>query len=131
MASVFCEAYSSGTVRDSHPVPYYALVCTVSAAKLMVFFNIITFGTTLFVTVRNAEADYRRIVVYFWKKLTTMASIKVKFRPSVIEGHKGLVYYQIIHGRKVRAVGSGHYVLPDEWDSARREFDSCASKKIF
>lgn len=48
-----------------------------------------------------------------------MASIKVKFRSSVIEGHKGLVYYQIIHGRKVRAVGSGHYVLPDEWDSAR------------
>lgn len=31
-----------------------------------------------------------------------MTSIKVKFRPSTVVGNEGVIYYQIIHDRKVR-----------------------------
>ena len=31
-----------------------------------------------------------------------MASVKVKFRPSAIEGKEGTVYYQIIQNRVIR-----------------------------
>lgn len=48
-----------------------------------------------------------------------MASIKVKFRPSAIDGHKGTIYYQIIHNRKVRQLLSDYKVLQTEWDESR------------
>ena len=48
-----------------------------------------------------------------------MASIKVKFRPSTVADHEGTVYYQIIHGRKVRQLLSDYHVLPSEWDENR------------
>lgn len=48
-----------------------------------------------------------------------MASIKVKFRPSTVADHEGTVYYQIIHGRKVRQLLYDYHVLPSEWDDNR------------
>lgn len=45
-----------------------------------------------------------------------MASIKVKFRPSTVTDHEGTIYYQIIHGRKVRQLLSDCHVLHSEWD---------------
>lgn len=48
-----------------------------------------------------------------------MASIKVKFRPSSVADHEGTIYYQIIHGRKVRQLPSGYKVFPTEWDESR------------
>lgn len=48
-----------------------------------------------------------------------MASIKVKFRPSTVADHEGTVYYQIIHGRKVRQLLSDYHVMPSEWDENR------------
>ncbi|MDE7125502.1 MAG: site-specific integrase, partial [Muribaculaceae bacterium] len=48
-----------------------------------------------------------------------MSSIKVKFRPSAIIGREGTIYYQIIHGRKVRQLLSDHRVYPSEWDARR------------
>lgn len=48
-----------------------------------------------------------------------MASIKVKFRPSIIDGHQGTVYYQIIHDRKVRQYHADYKVFPYEWDDKR------------
>ena len=49
----------------------------------------------------------------------TMASIKVKFRPSSVDGHEGTIYYQIIHERKVRQVVTLYHVFPAEWDAHR------------
>ncbi len=46
-----------------------------------------------------------------------MASIKVKFRPSTIEGKEGTVYYQIIHERCIRQLLTAHKLLPSEWDN--------------
>ncbi len=48
-----------------------------------------------------------------------MASIKVKFRPSVVAEHEGTIYYQIIHERKVRQLPTGYKVFPSEWDEGR------------
>lgn len=48
-----------------------------------------------------------------------MASIKVKFRPSTVADHEGSVYYQIIHGRKVRQLLSDYHIMPPEWNENR------------
>lgn len=48
-----------------------------------------------------------------------MASIKVKFRPSTVDGHEGTIYYQIIHERKPRQIYPDYHVLPTEWDDRR------------
>ncbi len=48
-----------------------------------------------------------------------MASVKVKFRSSVIAGRKGTIYYQVIHERKVRQLMSAYRVFPFEWDDRR------------
>ena len=33
-----------------------------------------------------------------------MASVKVKFRPSTVNGREGTLYYQVIHNRVVRQI---------------------------
>lgn len=53
-----------------------------------------------------------------------MASIKVKFRPSAIEGREGTIYYQIIHDRKVRQLLPGYHVFPGEWNSGKGTVDT-------
>ena len=45
-----------------------------------------------------------------------MASIKVKYRPSTTNGKEGSIYYQIIHGRTVRQIGTDFRVFDTEWD---------------
>lgn len=48
-----------------------------------------------------------------------MASIKVKYRASSVEDHEGAIYYQIIHGRKIRQLNTDYHVRKDEWDDNR------------
>lgn len=48
-----------------------------------------------------------------------MASIKTKFRPSAVAGQEGTIYYQIIHGRKVRQLSTPYRIFPTEWDDKR------------
>lgn len=45
-----------------------------------------------------------------------MASIKVKYRPSTASGKEGSIYYQVIHGRTVRQIGTDFRVFDTEWD---------------
>lgn len=45
-----------------------------------------------------------------------MTSVKVKFRPSDIDGEQGLIYYQLIHKRVVRQITSGLRVFSREWN---------------
>lgn len=45
-----------------------------------------------------------------------MTSIKLKFRPSSVDGKEGCIYYQIIHNRKVRQLHTDYRILPEEWD---------------
>ncbi|MBQ4392668.1 MAG: site-specific integrase [Prevotella sp.] len=45
-----------------------------------------------------------------------VTSIKVKFRPSSVDGKEGCIYYQVIHSRMVRQVNTAYKVFADEWD---------------
>lgn len=44
-------------------------------------------------------------------------SIKIKFRPSTVEGKEGSIYFQIIHNRKVRQLNTDYKVFACEWDA--------------
>lgn len=46
-----------------------------------------------------------------------MASVKVKFRPSTVNGKEGTLYYQVIHNRVVRQINTGYKLFVLEWDS--------------
>ena len=48
-----------------------------------------------------------------------MASVKVKFRPSTIEGKEGTIYYQIIQNRVIRQLKTDYRIFTDEWNEAR------------
>ena len=45
-----------------------------------------------------------------------MASVKVKFRPSSVNGKEGSIYYQVIHNRVVRQIGTDYRIFESEWD---------------
>lgn len=45
-----------------------------------------------------------------------MASIKVKFRPSTVEGKEGILYYQIILNRIVRQLKTDYRIFASEWN---------------
>lgn len=46
-----------------------------------------------------------------------MTSIKVKFRPSTVEGKEGGIYFQIIHNRVVRQMNTDYKIFATEWDA--------------
>ena len=46
-----------------------------------------------------------------------MTSIKVKFRPSTVDGKEGGLYFQIIHNRVVRQLNTDYKVFAEEWDA--------------
>ena len=48
-----------------------------------------------------------------------MASIRVKFRNSSIEGKEGIIFYQLIHDRTVRQISTAHHILPSEWNDKK------------
>ena len=45
-----------------------------------------------------------------------MASIKLKFKQSTLKGHKGTIYYQIIHDRRVKQLFTRYHLYNNEWD---------------
>ena len=47
-----------------------------------------------------------------------MASVKVKFRPSTIDGKEGAVYYQIIQNRVIRQLKTDYRIFTNEWNEA-------------
>ena len=46
-----------------------------------------------------------------------MTSIKIKFRPSTVNGKEGGLYFQIIHNRVVRQLNTDYKVFAEEWDA--------------
>lgn len=45
-----------------------------------------------------------------------MASIKLKFRPSIVSGKEGTIYYQIIHKRVIRQMNTDYRLFKEEWN---------------
>lgn len=48
-----------------------------------------------------------------------MTIVKVKFRPSTVEGRPGTIVYFVTHRRVVRQITTGYKVFPHEWDDKR------------
>ncbi len=48
-----------------------------------------------------------------------MVSVKLKFKPSKIEGKESSLFYQLIYLRKVRQINTKFKIMSDEWDSLR------------
>ena len=46
-----------------------------------------------------------------------ITSVKVKFRPSTVDGKEGGLYFQIIHNRVVRQLNTDYKVFAGEWDA--------------
>ena len=46
-----------------------------------------------------------------------MVSIKLKFRPSTIDGKEGSLYYQVIYKRVVRQIATHYKIMPNEWNA--------------
>lgn len=46
-----------------------------------------------------------------------MATVKVKYRPSVQEEKEGTIYYQIIHNRVIRQLKTDYRIFKEEWDN--------------
>lgn len=42
-------------------------------------------------------------------------SVKAKFRPSRVKGKTGAVYFQVIHDRVARQIGTGYKLFSEEW----------------
>lgn len=47
-----------------------------------------------------------------------MASVRIMFRPSTVEGKEGTLYFRVIHERVARTVFTDCHVFRDEWDAA-------------
>ena len=47
----------------------------------------------------------------------TMTSIKIKFRPSTVDGKEEGIYFQIIHNRVVRQLNTEYKVFAEEWNA--------------
>lgn len=45
-----------------------------------------------------------------------MASIKLKFRTSIVSGKEGTIYYQIIHKRVIRQMNTDYRLFKEEWN---------------
>ena len=45
-----------------------------------------------------------------------VTSIKVKYRPSTVDGKEGCIYYQVIHNRTIRQINTTYKVFVSEWD---------------
>ncbi len=58
-----------------------------------------------------------------------MATIKVKFRPSVSEEKEGKIYYQVIQGRIARQVRTEYKIFPFEWNE-RRKVVTCKESSL-
>lgn len=46
-----------------------------------------------------------------------VTSIKVKYRPSTVDGKEGCIYYQVIHNRTIRQINTAYKILVSEWDA--------------
>lgn len=50
-----------------------------------------------------------------------MASIKLKFRVSSLPEKEGTLYFQVIHERVVKQIGTSYRIYESEWDEHRSD----------
>lgn len=58
-----------------------------------------------------------------------MATVKIKWRPSTIDGKAGTIYYSVSHRGIVRHITTKIRILPEDWDEDRQCAISCKSEE--
>ena len=58
-----------------------------------------------------------------------MATVKVKLRPSSVNGKAGVIYYQITHNRRTLHITTKLRVHPTEWDADECEMVTSATSR--
>ena len=61
--------------------------------------------------------NYNQFII-ITKKTCDMTTVKIKFRPSTIDGKEGTLFYQVIHNRVVRQQKSNYHLYSHEWDKS-------------
>lgn len=56
-----------------------------------------------------------------------MATIKLKFRPSLVPGKEGTLYYQVIYRHKTFTISTAYHIHPHEWDKRHAAILTTAS----
>lgn len=56
-------------------------------------------------------------------------TVKVKFRPSKIEGAKGSLYYHIIHNKEQKSLKTEYRIFASEWDTLNECIDTIDCEK--
>lgn len=59
-----------------------------------------------------------------------MPKIKLKFRPSVIAGKAGSIYFSVSHRSVVRSITTGIRVMPEEWDGKNHRLLSAGAGTV-
>ncbi len=54
-----------------------------------------------------------------------MATVKVKFRKSSVNGKAGTVFYQICHAKECRHITTKIHLLPNQWDETNERVRAC------
>lgn len=50
-----------------------------------------------------------------------MATIKLKFRPSTVQGKAGTLCYQLCHRQENRQITTDMRIFPEWWNETKRE----------
>ena len=58
-----------------------------------------------------------------------MATVKVKLRPSSVEGKEGVIYYQITHNRKTQQITTKLRLCPADWDADEEKLARSATNR--
>ena len=58
-----------------------------------------------------------------------MASVRIMFRPSTVEGKEGTLYFRVIHERVARTVFTDCHVFRDEWDDVSSSVTIAGTKE--
>lgn len=56
-----------------------------------------------------------------------MATIKLKFRPSLVPGKEGTLYYQVNYRHRTFTISTAYHIHPHEWDKRHAAILTTAS----
>ena len=51
-----------------------------------------------------------------------MTTIRLKFRPSSVEGRPGTIYYQLCHKQTIKRINTRIHIYPHQWDPVTEQF---------
>ena len=58
-----------------------------------------------------------------------MATVKIKLRPSSVEGKAGVIFYQITHNRKTQHITTRLRVQPFDWNADKEKLEPSAPNR--